>query len=447
MDEATIGRLYNRTNPYRPLDWDDPLNVDIDQKEDEDGARIRGDQWATTFANRIRRSDTPVLDLFSGLPGSGKSTELRRLENILRDTHLPVLIDADEAIDIHSELDLSFLLAIIVYRVERAVLTTERRSPDEALKSGYLQRFVDWLTRTDVEFGKAQYELAEGVSVEAELRTRPSLRQKVSQIVATHLTRFLEEIRAELNALESRAKSQGKRGIVVIFDSLEKLSGTSETQAKVLASAENIFGGSRQYLQLPVHCIFTVPPALLLMDPLYDVRFMPMIKLTTREGEPYKPGREAARDIVRRRITDDELRALLGEDAEQVVERVISDSGGFPRDILRPLHSLLERSKFPVSARDVDRVQFRQRDAIRNTLIASTVDWLARVAETKSISLESELNREEAAKALRMSVVLRYMNDNAWFDVHPLVAQLEEVQEARETYRKRKTADTLVRAP
>ena len=65
----------NRCNPDEPLRPDDERNVDIDELNPD----ARGVSVVDTIAERIEISKSPVCELFSGLPGSGKSTELRRL--------------------------------------------------------------------------------------------------------------------------------------------------------------------------------------------------------------------------------------------------------------------------------------------------------------------------------------------------------------------------------
>jgi hypothetical protein len=68
-----------------------------------------------------------------------------------------------------------------------------------------------------------------------------------------------------------------------MFDSLEKLRGTSLTWKQVLESAERIFGNGAPYLQLPVHVLYTIPPALTrrMADP---VSFLPMVKVRAADG-------------------------------------------------------------------------------------------------------------------------------------------------------------------
>lgn len=77
----------------------------------------------------------------------------------------------------------------------------------------------------------------------------------------------------------------GWAGLVVIVDSLEKLRGSATTWDRVLESAERIFAEGAPHLQLPIHVLYTIPPALVSRKRFADVDFMPMIKLHRRPEE------------------------------------------------------------------------------------------------------------------------------------------------------------------
>jgi hypothetical protein len=77
MDLGTRRTYYNRCHPSDTLDPGDDRYVDIDAIDP--AHPVRGQDWVTRLADRIELSDRPVYELFTGLPGSGKSTELRRL--------------------------------------------------------------------------------------------------------------------------------------------------------------------------------------------------------------------------------------------------------------------------------------------------------------------------------------------------------------------------------
>ncbi len=88
MDRARRKQLYNACKPEESLAPDDPRNVQLDAFG-EPGTRPRGVIWAERLASAIELSDGPVFMLFTGLPGSGKTTELRRLMSLLEREHGP----------------------------------------------------------------------------------------------------------------------------------------------------------------------------------------------------------------------------------------------------------------------------------------------------------------------------------------------------------------------
>lgn len=429
MDFATRKKYYNRCRAHESLAPDDDRNLDIDALY---GARGIG--WAQRLGDAIELSDRPEFLLLTGLPGSGKSTELKRLAQRLRSTasgasFLPVVVDADEMLDLSNPVDIPDVIAALLYGLEAAILVLEGKDAAGAMESGYFSRLWGWLTNTDLELGKAEFAIpGGGPKLIAEMRSRPGLRERVRNIIGSHLSRFLQEARAEILHLQARAGAD--RQVVLIFDSLEKLRGTSGNWDTVLASAERLFSGGAPYLRLPVHVLYTVPPALVNRC-VERISFLPMIKLADRGGKRHGPGYDAARHMVRRRLPDDLLLELFGPEAEARIERLIAWSGGYPREIVRLLQQALAVPEQPLSEPDFERIFNELKDAYRKVVPAEAFQWLAGVANEKYLTIRDDKHRAVADLMLSNNAVLRYLNDNDWFDLHPAVAQIPGVIAAR----------------
>lgn len=416
MLEADLKRYYNRCQPAEPLEPGDDRNVDFDA----DPHRPRGLVWVDRLYRPIQLADAPVMLLFTGLPGSGKSTELRRLAQRLASEQgtnlLPVVVDAEEVLDLTNPIDVPDIIATVVAAVERAVLALEGKSDSP----GWLGRFWDWLAGTDVELKKVSLGVGEIAKLDLELKARPSLREQVHTVIARNFTAFVDRAREELVRLEERARASGRRGIVVIYDSIEKLRGLSTNFTDVLASAEAVFGSGAPYLRLPVHVVYTVPVALAARS-LARIIFMPMIKLHNRDtpAVPYAPGVAALREMIRRRVPDEALLEVLGPQAEERVGALIQLSGGYPREVIRLLRSVFLVGEFPLDDGEFKRVLNDVRTELRQVVPADAFEWLARVAKDKFLTIETEEHRAAADLMLSNNVIMRYRNDDEWFDLHP----------------------------
>ncbi|AGP36380.1 hypothetical protein [Sorangium cellulosum] len=429
MEFERLQELYNRCNPDEPLSPGDERNVDIDVRG------VRGAHWTNKLARQIELSRTPVCQLFTGLRGTGKSTEIQRLAARLSDPKrrnlLTVLIDADDVLDLTVEIDISDVLALVLLHAERAVLAAEGGDATSALTDGPHRRLWAWLSRTDVEIGKltAGVEAGAKAGVELNLKTNPTVRHRVREIVARHLSTFVRFVHDEVRELDWRARKLGRSGIAILFDSLEKLRGTSLTWKPVLESAERIFSTGAPYLQLPVHVLYTVPPALArrMVEP--PVAFLPMIKVRDIEGRLHPEGVEVITELVKRRIDDDALREIFGESALRDRLRAIALwSGGYPREIVRLLQTLLELETFPVDGETLERELRRAGNGYRSIVYDSgAIPWLAKVNRTKQLITSNEQEREAADHLLQNNVILRYLNDDEWVDLHPSVAGMQEL--------------------
>ena len=431
MDLTRQRHYYNRCKPSEVLDPDDPRYVQIDELGDADH-RVRGENWVAKLARRVELSGEPVCELLTGLPGSGKSTELRRLALRLDKADganlLPVVVDAEQTFDLANPIDIPDIILAVLHAVDSALLVAEDKSGNRTMREGYLERFWNWVTETDVDLKQGQLAVGDPLKLVVELKTRPSLRARVRATVASYLSKFLDEARDEILRMQARAEKLGRAGLVVIFDSLEKLRGISSNWEEVLQSAERVFAGGAPYLRLPVHTFYTIPTALIARRRFEQVHFMPMVKLHLRDGTPFQPGIDAAREIVIRRIPPEVLREVFGEDFEVRVGRMIEWSGGYPRELVRLLQSALSAETLPLSASALVRLLNEVGDQYRRLIPANAFPWLARVAVDQYMTLDDDAHRQTADAMLSNNAILRYLNDKDWFDLHPAVRAIPGVE-------------------
>lgn len=459
-------KYFNLCDPEASLSPDDPRAVDIDTFGTDEG-RVRGNAWVEELVQDISYSDVPRCDLFTGLPGSGKSTLLRRLAKELEEPEdkgsprfLCVMVNAERWLDPASPVDVPDVLLAVLFEVERAVLKLEGDDPERAATDGALSRLWDWLSNTDVTLKQLDAsfaadvsvpemaKLSTGVKAALELKTNPTLRQKVRAAVQERMYTFLAQVRDYLKVLHRRAVAKGRAGVVVIVDSLEKLRGIHSNFEAVLESAERIFAQGAPYLRLAdptlgaeapkIHVVYTVPPALVLRRAIHELRFLPMIKLHDRAGRRYEPGYKAARELISRRIPDAALNDVFGATSREArCEELITWSGGYPRDIVRLLRECVKQAT-AVDDKLFRRLLANAAEAYRRTVTVDALEWLVEVSTHRDLRQRDDAeHRQLVDRALSDNLVLRYRNDEDWFDLHPALQEMRGLVETREASERR----------
>lgn len=431
-------RLYNLCDPFEPLPPGDTRYVDVDAFGGADHL-VRGERWIDVIEGQVRLSDRPVRLLFSGLPGSGKSTELLRLSKCLAEPSgcnlLPAVVHANEFIDLSAEIDIPDLLIMMLHATELAVCGAE---DDPLSAEGPLARVWSWLARLEPTL-REEFPAAEPSLLAAELMSRQALRQRLRDAVARHLMAFRREVTTEFDRLLARAQRLGRSGIIVVVDSLDKLQGPADSFWDVLDSAWRVFTNGAPHLELPVHAVYTVPSALLRRERLHNVHFLPMLKVVDRDGVPSKAGVDAAFKIIEQRVPAATLRELFGEtNFERRIAELIRWSGGYPRELVALLRTFVRIGAQPVSESEFQRVLRRQGDEVRRAVPDMAFNWLARVAVEKRMPVERDDHHPLSQQMLQSNVVLRYLNDVEWFDVHPAVLEIPGVLDAIRQLRERK---------
>ena len=431
MDFKTKKEYYNLCDPNEYLEPDDKRNVDLDCFGEEGGRPVRGIKWVDMLLNEIVFSDRPIYKLFTGHSGSGKTTEFKKLKAQLYNKFnlFPVLIDSEKIIDLENPIEVPDIITSIIYSTEKAIIQEEGGDTEKALDEGYLKRFWNFLKNTEVELNKAELTIPSAGKLVYEMKTRITLRQRVGNIVASNFSEFIREAKDELISLNADVVHKfGRDGIVIIFDSLEKLEGTSDKWHKVLDSAELVFKTNAFYMQLPVHVLYTVPPALSTRIPY--MAFMPMIKVYDRNKNRHEPGLAAARELIRRRVPEDILQELFGLNPWNRIDDLILWSGGYPRDMLHMLQKIIAVNDHPLSDSDFEHIIAYIRNQYRRIITGDALHWLANVATTKDLTIEGDVHLRAADRMLNQHVVLSYLNNDNWYDLHPTVYQIPNIKKA-----------------
>lgn len=411
-------------NDPGPLDYESRLYVHHLHGE---GA----DDVIALLERAIQRSDEEGLYYFSGQRGTGKSTELKRLATVLNasdDTRAYIVDAMDYLSDTHPVDTVTLLLVIAIAFADRLSQTDALGRKADAPGSGLLARFVAWL-QSDVEIT--------GVTVggvRAEFR-------KQQQSIARRLTEFdlarREKVMAECTAFVSDMAEEvraalGRRKIVLIVDSLERLRGVGSEASEMFGRIVRLFDGDLHQLRVPgVQMVYSVPPylpyltnikSLVRLFMLASVRVFEPPAVARRQHRP--TGVEAMRGVVERRFAD--WRRVISEGA---LDRLILASGGDLRQLLRRLlidaleEAYFQPQRLPLQADDdiIAIVIRRHEREFENLVVRDEFPLLKTIATSNALSLGSREDLSVVAHLFDVRAVLNYRNGDDWVDLNPLL--------------------------
>ena len=421
-----------------PLRSGDPRYVDL--------SAGRGSQELRRMALHLRDFDAAdnrfAHIAFTGHRGSGKSTELYRLEHDLSDRFFPLHLFIDDSL--LRDCDYTDLMLWLVDALARQF--DKRKMP---LDAGLVERVVDWFaerTFRKVEEVKKEIELTAQVEGEAKAgfywaslkllaRLKSSIIGSVDRRkeVRLELQRYASELLMQVNLLlENAALVLEKNGrppnVLIVQDNLDRL------QPEL---ARRLFFDNGDLLKsLRAHVIYTVPVALVLapwrISTVFEGHFsMPVIKVRDPKGRQVKGGVDAIIDLLAARMDLGEIFAQ-----PKVARDLALASGGSMRDLMR----LLNRSQLAARVDGKGRIDTASaREAVKGLridfeqlLIPGNVYYplLAQIHTSKRDWFPEELDpqkvraaREFFAELLFNGSVLEYNGETNWYDVHPIVQQ------------------------
>jgi hypothetical protein len=432
----TLKDVFNTANPI-PLQSGDPRYVDC--------TAVRGNEDAVTLLfNAINWSDQPATSqLFTGHRGCGKSTELFRLQKRLEDAGYAVIyFGADEAIDV-DDVVYSDVLVAIAQQVFGGLQTLGVKLDDDLLDDifKWFAEIVYEKANTkefQVELG-AEFSLGPKIlvplaqllaKITGQLRTGVESRQQIRSRLDPQIAHLIERINLLIQRGVGTLRKQGKQGLVIIVDNLDRIPFRKLDTARSNHDALYIEHGE-QLRSLRCHLVYTVPIASLysknvkvLTGIFPDCRVLPMIKTHTPQNQPCPEGLATLRRILAERI---ELETVF---EEQALATLCAESGGHPRILMTLVRYACEyaanRYPKPIDAHAVERAISRFTSEYSRSVPEEYFPLLVKVYRAKKCD-----NDDAYRDMLHNLIVLEYMNGlEPWHDVHPSVQRLVKFRSA-----------------
>jgi len=423
---------------------------------------VRGYRHTTsmdTLYKTLRTIENACL-LFSGFPGSGKTTELKRLQERLdpgkadpiekprskdpRPTQV-VYISGEEFFDLWQPINIADVLRVIAYHLDEAaqLATTGTKTPDK----GFVKELVEFLKNTKIE-GVAKADLGQYtkgiVNVMLEFKHTLPFREATREAIAKRGQAFVDMVKKSISeSIDAIRRVRGENTrVVVIVDDLEKIQPIDERDRGLIEkSIELLFVKQAPLLRLPCHVVYTFPLWLkyqYAISSAFDAPpiVLPMVKVWDKDKKaPSSEGYDALIEVLRKRI---DLQAVFGGESSPQLTSVIRASGGYLRDLFRLVREMiLIGDDFPVDATGTEDVIGRLQQEYSHTLLGTDCGVLAEVANHHRPPQDSGSRMATFARLYEKRLILAYRNGTEWYDVHPLIKDHPMLREAMEKMSKK----------
>ncbi len=465
-----IRKFYQACEPNRALKVENPE----DNKYYIDFSSVRGGEIILEMKENITLfSDDRSCALFTGHIGCGKSTELFRLKKDLEEEGFHVVyFESSENLEL-TDVDIIDVMLAITQQVSQSLAQLKVEEPKTLNR---LLRGVAKILQTEIELsaegeipgigkvvastegkvaaevnvplvGKINASNQEGFSlvasgigkITAKAKNDSGLRAKLNQHLGPQKTELLKAINEEmLEPAIAKLKQQGKKGLVVIVDNLDRLDNRPKPFGT--PQQEYLFVDQGEYLnKLGCHLVYTMPLALkfsneygnLLQRFDDDPKVLPMVQVKLQDGTDCEDGINLLRQMVLARalpdLNENQRSEKIGEvfDHPDSLYRLCRVSGGHVRDLLRLLKTWIQKGRnLPLLRATLESVIRDRRNEM--TMPISDDEWelLRQVKQRKKVS-----GGDGYQILIRSRLVFEYRaNGELWFDVNPILAEAQELQ-------------------
>lgn len=418
---ADMKKVYQAFDPAPLSEANSNLYVPLDD--------VRGSSGLVTkLSKTIRLSDKATFQLLAGHIGSGKSTELRRVQKDLesgQDRFFTVFCRILEDID-PSDADFPDVLLAIMRQV--AAEFRERLKCD--LKPGYFkQRWEELkgLLGSEVSFESLELESGLG-KFTAAIKSSPSTRNEIRKALDATTQRWIDAANDVLGDAIVQAQKKGYAGIAIIVDDLDKLSMLHQPELRGSVAERLFMERHGQLTAFRCHMIYTIPLALAYSCKEREIAgrygmtapVVPMTKIFDHAGEKHTPGFEKFRTIIARRLESAGAgeKDVFANDA--VRDKIIEYSGGQPRFLVTLIRDAIVEGDLPLTEATVNTVARKATHSYSRQLRKEHWKIIETVRKTHAI----ERTKDDdflCMDLLASGAVLQYLNDLEWYGLNPLL--------------------------
>lgn len=390
-------------------------------------ARSNDDPIAT-LADHIDLDDGHSVHLLSGPRGTGKSTEMQRLSQILRQAgHTVLYCDMEDYLNMSDAPEVSDFLLILMAAFGKAV---EENLPFKTLHDSYRARLWQFMqSETEIKEVKLGDDSA---SLAFSLRTDPSFKHRLQEALRGHAGRLVQDAHNFCQEVSEQVHKQlgADTKLILLVDSLEHIQGIGADANRVYAAVVNLFAQNAHCLMLPgLHVVYSIPPYVIPLQPNIarllggnPITTLPSVHVRRRDSDqPDADGLALMAEIVSKRCPDwgDVLTPAH-------LNRLAVASGGDLRDFFRLLRDAFARglqlpdNQFPVPESLVEAAENQLRREML-PIAKADAEWLMRIHSHKHAELDNMKDLNQLARFFDTNLAINYRNGDDWYDVHPLI--------------------------
>jgi len=417
-----VKKVYQAFDPG-PLS---PEQADLYVQLDE----VRGSSGLVRkLAQTIRLSSGSTCLLLAGHVGSGKSTELRRLQNELEggdDKRFVVFCEITEDIDTN-DADFPDLLIAIV----RQIAGQFRTRLDHKLKPGYFkQRWAEIKDLLGQEVDLKTVGLETGLAkFSATIKSSPNTRLEIRKLLEPRTDRWIDAANDVISEAVLALSNKGYSDLVVIVDGLDKLPVEKRKDLDTSIAERLFINRHAQLTALHCHTIYTLPIALAYscqerdIASLYNLTappVVPMTKIKHQNGRTFKKGFEKFRDIVSKRI--EKVGATIEDifESDALLDEIIACTGGQPRLLMTLIREALVEKDVPIEKSTVETVARKVTHSYERQLRQEHWAIIGQVKKDHVLKRTME-NDGLYMELLANRAILQYVNDREWYGLNPLL--------------------------
>lgn len=429
-----LRKFFQATNPSRTL----AVENEQDQKYYIDFSSMRGGKIIEELKHNITffSPDTPTCELFTGHIGCGKSTELLRLKAELeQDGFHVVYFESSQDLEM-GDVDIVDILLVIARRVSESL---EEKGFSQ--KAGYFKNLfgeVKEILQTPMQVSDVKFSV--GIAeITSQTQASPKLRDKLRGYLEPRTRAILEAINQELlEPAQKRLKQEGKKGLVVIVDNLDRVESTQKPWGRL--QPEYLFvDRGEQLRRLKCHVVYTMPLSLVFSNEAgrlaqrfgVDPKVLPMVPVRLRDQSECREGMALLRQMVLARafpdVAPEQRISLIQEvfDSSDTLNLLCRASGGHIRNLLRLLYDCIRKEKgLPLSRKSLEEVIQARRNQMLLTIEDDEWELLRQVVKRKCVS--GDVGYQTLIHSL---FVYEYRDrDGSWFDINSILAQTEQLK-------------------